>query len=166
MKKILKIVFKILNQNIIIIFKIIIIQKKIQKLIKKNLKNNNEKEELNFNKGNKEEKNTIYNFTPLIQKLESQEDERFTKSRFLKFIKDVNSNKLIINEEKNIIEENPNYKNEIKKEKSEQDININELEELLKDAKKYMDYSREDLAIDILEKILDDSLIKLEKKKL
>ena len=132
---------------------------------KKNLKNNNEKEELNFNKGNKEEKNTIYNFTPLIQKLESQEDERFTKSRFLKFIKDVNSNKLIINEEKNIIEENPNYKNEIKKEKSEQDININELEELLKEAKKYMDYSREDLAIDILEKILDDSLIKLEKNK-
>lgn len=28
-----------------------------------------------------------------------------------------------------------------------------------------MDYSREDLAIDILEKILDDSLIKLEKYK-
>ena len=112
---------------------------------------------------------TEYNFTPLIKKLESQEDERFSKSRFLKFIKDINSKKLIINEEKNIIEENKNYidiiNNKKENEKNIDEIEINELEDLLNEAKKYMDYSREDLAINILEKILDDSLIKLEKNK-
>ena len=60
-------------------------------------------------KNNTENKNdTEYNFIPLIKELESQEDERFAKSRFLKFIKDINSKKLIINKEKNIIEENQN----------------------------------------------------------
>ena len=112
---------------------------------------------------------TEYNFTPLIKKLESQEDERFSKSRFLKFIKDINSKKLIINEEKNIVEENKNYidinNNKKQNEKNIDEIEINELEDLLNQAKKYMDYSREDLAINILEKILDDSLIKLEKNK-
>ena len=112
---------------------------------------------------------TEYNFTPLIKKLESQEDERFSKSRFLKFIKDINSKKLIINEEKNIVEENKNYidinNNKKQNEKNIDEIEINELEDLLNEAKKYMDYSREDLAINILEKILDDSLIKLEKNK-
>ena len=112
--------------------------------------------------------NTEYDFTPLIKKLESQEDERFSKSRFLNFIKDINSNKLIINEEKNIIEENPNYINN-KNNENKNDINNqnekNELEELLNEAKKYMDYSREDLALNILEKIMDDSLIKLDKNK-
>ena len=112
---------------------------------------------------------TEYNFTPLIKKLESQEDERFSKSRFLKFIKDINSKKLIINEEKNIVEENKNYidinNNKKQNEKNIDEIEINELEDLLNEAKKYMDYSREDLAINILEKILDDSLITLEKNK-
>ena len=113
---------------------------------------------------------TEYDFTPLIKKLESQEDERFSKSRFLKFIKDINSKKLIINEEKNIVEENQNYidinnNNKKENEKNIDEIEINELEDLLNEAKKYMDYSREDLAINILEKILDDSLIKLEKNK-
>ena len=112
---------------------------------------------------------TEYNFTPLIKKLESQEDERFSKSRFLKFIKDINSKKLIINEEKNIVEENKNYidinNNKKENENNINEIEINELEDLLNEAKKYMDYSREDLAINILEKILDDSLIKLEKNK-
>ena len=112
---------------------------------------------------------TEYDFTPLIKKLESQEDERFSKSRFLKFIKDINSKKLIINEEKNIVEENKNYidinNNKKQNEKNIDEIEINELEDLLNEAKKYMDYSREDLAINILEKILDDSLIKLEKNK-
>ena len=60
-------------------------------------------------KNNTENKNdTEYNFIPLIKELESQEDERFAKSRFLKFIKDINSKKLIISKEKNIIEENQN----------------------------------------------------------
>ena len=133
---------------------------------KEDKKTNNHSQNITENKINVE-----YNFTPLIKKLESQEDERFAKSRFLKFIKDINSKKLIINEEKNIVEENQNYididKNKSKNE-NENSINqleINELEELLKEAKKYMDYSREDLAMNILEKILDDSLIKLEKNK-
>ena len=133
---------------------------------KEGKKTNNHSQNITENKINAE-----YNFTPLIKKLESQEDERFAKSRFLKFIKDINSKKLIINEEKNIVEENQNYididKNKSKNE-NENSINqleINELEELLKEAKKYMDYSREDLAMNILEKILDDSLIKLEKNK-
>ena len=129
---------------------------------KEDKKTNNNSQNITENKIN-----TEYNFTPLIKKLESQEDERFAKSRFLKFIKDINSTKLLINEEKNIVEENPNYI-DIDKNKNENCINqleINELEELLNEAKKYMDYSREDLALNILEKILDDSLIKLEKNK-
>ena len=136
------------------------------------LKSEYDKENKNYKveiKNNPEKKiNTEYDFTPLIKKLESQEDERFSKSRFLNFIKDINSNKLIINEEKNIIEENPNYINN-KNNENKNDINNqnekNELEELLNEAKKYMDYSREDLALNILEKIMDDSLIKLEKNK-
>ena len=136
------------------------------------LKSENDKENKNYKveiKNNPEKKiNTEYDFTPLIKKLESQEDERFSKSRFLNFIKDINSNKLIINEEKNIIEENPNYINN-KNNENKNDINNqnekNELEELLNEAKKYMDYSREDLALNILEKIMDDSLIKLDKNK-
>ena len=133
---------------------------------KEDKKTNNHSQNITENKINAE-----YNFTPLIKKLESQEDERFAKSRFLKFIKDINSKKLIINEEKNIIEENQNYididknKSKNENEKSINQLEINELEELLKEAKKYMDYSREDLAMNILEKILDDSLIKLEKNK-
>ena len=131
---------------------------------KEDKKTNNHSQNITENKINAE-----YNFTPLIKKLESQEDERFAKSRFLKFIKDINSKKLIINEEKNIVEENQNYididKNKSKNENSINQLEINELEELLKEAKKYMDYSREDLAMNILEKILDDSLIKLEKNK-
>lgn len=136
------------------------------------LKSEYDKENKNYKveiKNNPEKKiNTGYDFTPLIKKLESQEDERFSKSRFLNFIKDINSNKLIINEEKNIIEENPNYINN-KNNENKNDINNqnekNELEELLNEAKKYMDYSREDLALNILEKIMDDSLIKLDKNK-
>ena len=130
------------------------------------LKEEYEKEEkINTQKNNDNNNNDNikkeYDFTPLIKKLESQEDERFQKSRFLKFIKDINSKKLIINEEKNIIEENPNYIKE-----NHDDINnINELEALLKEAKLYMDYSREDLAINILEKIFDNILIKSEKNK-
>ena len=136
------------------------------------LKSEYDKENKNYKveiKNNPEKKiNTEYDFTPLIKKLESQEDERFSKSRFLNFIKDINSNKLIINEEKNIIEENPNYINN-KNNENKNDINNqnekNELEELLNEAKNYMDYSREDLALNILEKIMDDSLIKLDKNK-
>ena len=136
------------------------------------LKSEYDKENKNYKveiKNNPEKKiNTEYDFTPLIKKLESQEDERFSKSRFLNFIKDINSNKLIINEEKNIIEENPNYINN-KNNENKNDINNqnekNELEELLNEAKKYMDYSREDLALNILEKIMDNSLIKLDKNK-
>jgi len=126
------------------------------------------KEEYEKNENNKINDNNAtntYNFSPLIKKLESQEDERFTKSRFLKFIKDINSNKLIINEEKNTLEENQNIINNIEKENSVKESDINELEELLKEAKKYMNYNREDLAINILETIFDNSLIKLEENK-
>ena len=124
-------------------------------------KNINNKNDINNNNN----KNNSYDFTPLIKKLESQKDERFVKSRFLKFIKDINSNKIIINEEKNIIEENKDIIKEIHNEKSIEDLETNELEELLNKAKKYIDYSREDLAINILETIFDNSLIKLEKNK-
>ena len=131
------------------------------------LKEEYEKEEKNININNKNgnsnnKKRNSYDFTPLIKKLESQKDERFAKSRFLKFIKDINSNKIIINEDKNIIEEN---KNIIQNEESIIESNIEQLEELLNQAKKYIDYSREDLAINILETIFDNSLIKLEKNK-
>ena len=140
------------------------------------LKNEYDKEDIK-DKNNSQNKienkidkiDTEYDFTPLIKKLESQEDERFSKSRFLKFIKDINSKKLIINEEKNKVEENKNYidinNNKKQNEKNIDEIEINELEDLLNEAKKYMDFCREDLAINILEKILDDSLIKLEKNK-
>ena len=124
-------------------------------------KNINNKNDINNNNN----KNNSYDFTPLIKKLESQKDERFVKSRFLKFIKDINSNKIIINEEKNIIEENKDIIKEIHNEKSIEDLETNESEELLNKAKKYIDYSREDLAINILETIFDNSLIKLEKNK-
>ena len=128
-----------------------------------------ENEEKNINNkndnNNTNNKNNSYDFTPLIKKLESQKDERFVKSRFLKFIKDINSNKIIINEEKNIIEENKDIIKEIHNEKSIEELETNELEELLNKAKKYIDYSREDLAINILETIFDNSLIKLEKNK-
>ena len=124
-------------------------------------KNINNKNDINNNNN----KNNSYDFTPLIKKLESQKDERFVKSRFLKFIKDINSNKIIINEEKNIIEENKDIIKEIHNEKSIEDLETNELEELLNKANKYIDYSREDLAINILETIFDNSLIKLEKNK-
>ena len=119
----------------------------------------------NINNNNLNEQN----FGPLIKKLESQEDERFKKSRFLQFIKDINSKKLIINEEKNIIEQNVNYinkeneKNKI--ENSEIENEKNELEELLKEAKIYMDYSKEDLAQNILERIFDNSKIRLKENK-
>ena len=48
---------------------------------------------LNENKNINNNKYSINsnNFEPLIKKLESQEDERFKKSRFLQFIKDINS---------------------------------------------------------------------------
>ena len=118
-------------------------------------KNINNKNDINNNNN----KNNSYDFTPLIKKLESQKDERFVKSRFLKFIKDINSNKIIINEEKNIIEENKDIIKEIHNEKSIEDLETNELEELLNKAKKYIDYSREDLAINILETIFDNSII-------
>ena len=124
-------------------------------------KNINNKNDINNNNN----KNNSYDFTPLIKKLESQKDERFVKSRFLKFIKDINSNKIIINEEKNIIEENKDIIKEIHNEKSIEELETNELEELLNKAKKYIDYSREDLAINILETIFDNSLIKSEKNK-
>ena len=113
------------------------------------------------------------NFEPLIKKLESQDDERFKKSRFLKFIKDINANKIIINEEKNIIEKNLNYidnmdsqkfENDNKKDDGEVD-DANELENLLKQVEMYMNYSREDLAQNILEQIFDDSKIKLKENK-
>ena len=130
------------------------------------LKEEYEKDEKNtINKINDNNATNTYNFSPLIKKLESQKDERFAKSRFLKFIKDINSNKLIINEEKNILEENQNVINNIEKENSVKVSDINELEELLKEAKKYMNYNREDLAINILETIFDNSLIKLEENK-
>jgi hypothetical protein len=118
---------------------------------KKNINNNN--------------KNSIYsnNFEPLIKKLESQEDERFKKSRFLQFIKDINSNKLIIDEENNIIKQNPKYKEDDKEENKDgnSENNINEFEELLDQIKTYMNYSREDLAKNLLEQIFNNSKIKL-----
>ena len=129
------------------------------------LKEEYEKEKANESKEVIENKNNIYNFTPLIKKLESQEDERFSKSRFLKFIKDINSKKLIINEEKNIIEENPHLTDDNKNENEILETNINELEELLNEAIKYMNYNREDLALNTLEKISDNILIKKENNK-
>ena len=119
----------------------------------KNINNNNNKNSINSN-----------NFEPLIKKLESQDDERFKKSRFLQFIKDINSNKLIIDEENNIIKQNPNYKEDEKKENKDDNIdenNINEFEELLNQIKTYMNYSREDLAKNLLEQIFNNSKIKL-----
>ena len=104
------------------------------------------------------------NFEPLIKKLESQEDERFKKSRFLQFIKDINSNKLIIDEENNIIKQNPNYNEDEKEENkndNSDDSNINEFEDLLNQIKTYMNYSREDLAKNLLEQIFNNSKIKL-----
>lgn len=103
------------------------------------------------------------NFEPLIKKLESQEDERFKKSKFLQFIKDINSNKLIIDEENNIIKQNPKYKEDDKEENKDNNINekINEFEELLDQIKTYMNYSREDLAKNLLEQIFNNSKIKL-----
>ena len=104
------------------------------------------------------------NFEPLIKKLESQEDERFKKSRFLQFIKDINSNKLIIDEENNIIKQNPNYNEDEKEENkndNNDDSNINEFEDLLNQIKIYMNYSREDLAKNLLEQIFNNSKIKL-----
>ena len=119
----------------------------------KNINNNNNKNGINSN-----------NFEPLIKKLESQDDERFKKSRFLQFIKDINSNKLIIDEENNIIKQNPNYKEDVEEENKDDNIdenNINEFEELLNQIKTYMNYSREDLAKNLLEQIFNNSKIKL-----
>ena len=125
-------------------------------------KENKIKEKINSIKNDNKIKK--YNFEPLIKKLESQEDERFKKSRFLQFIKDINSNKLIINEEKNIIEKNEFYKNEEDNEIKEENEK-NELEDLLNKVKLYMNYSREDLAKNILEQIFDNSKIKLKENK-
>ena len=128
-------------------------------------KENMTKEKQNITKNNNKIKK--YNFEPLIKKLESQEDERFKKSRFLQFIKDINSNKLIINDEKNIIEKNPNYKNDEIDENNfnNDDKEINELEDLLNKVKLHMDNSREDLAKSILEQIFDNSKIKMKENK-
>ena len=128
-------------------------------------KENMTKEKQNITKNNNKIKK--YNFEPLIKKLESQEDERFKKSRFLQFIKDINSNKLIINDEKNIIEKNPNYKNDEIDENNfnNDDKEINELEDLLNKVKLHMDNSREDLAKNILEQIFDNSKIKMKENK-
>ena len=121
---------------------------------------------LNENKNINNNKYSINsnNFEPLIKKLESQEDERFKKSRFLQFIKDINSNKLIIDEENNIIKQNPNYNEDEKEENkndNSDDSNINEFEDLLNQIKTYMNYSREDLAKNLLEQIFNNSKIKL-----
>lgn len=121
---------------------------------------------LNENKNINNNKYSINsnNFEPLIKKLESQEDERFKKSRFLQFIKDINSNKLIIDEENNIIKQNPNYNEDEKEENkndNNDDSNINEFEDLLNQIKTYMNYSREDLAKNLLEQIFNNSKIKL-----
>ena len=130
-------------------------------------KENKEPEENNkiSNENNNDNKYSRYsnNFEPLIKKLESQEDERFKKSRFLQFIKDINSNKLIIDEENNIIKQNPKYKEDDKEENKNGNIenNVNEFEELLNQIKTYMNYSREDLAKDLLEQIFNNSKIKL-----
>ena len=122
-------------------------------------KNNNEKEK-KLTLKNESRKNNTNNYEPLIKKLESMNDDRFKQSRFLKFIKDINCNKLIINEEKNIIEQNKNY---INNEKDNEDLILekNNLEELINEAKKYMNYNREDLAQNTLEKIFDNTKIKL-----
>ena len=137
------------------------------KELSKNYSKNKEKDpKLDFNQNqlkNQYSKITHNNYEPLIKKLESIDDERFKKSRFLQFIKDINSNKLIINEEKNIIENNANYINDEQIEENIKDKN--ELEELLKEAKKYMNYSREDLAKNILETIFDNSNIKIKENK-
>jgi len=134
-------------------------------LEKENKETERNNEILNENKNN----NNNYsinsnNFEPLIKKLESQEDERFKKSRFLQFIKDINSNKLIIDEEKNIIKQNPNFIVDDKEENKDGDSienNINDFEELLNQIKTYMNYSREDLAKDLLEQIFSNPNIKL-----
>ena len=136
----------------------------------KNIINDNDNDNKNKIKNNLNN----HNFEPLIKKLESQNDERFKKSRFLQFIKDINSNKLIINEEKNIIEQNVNYisNNENKDNNVNDNNNIdnnekdkNEFEDLLNQVKTYMNYSREDLAKNILETIFDNSKIKLKENK-
>ena len=127
-----------------------------KELSKENMQKNKNNIEKNINKQNKN------NFEPLIKKLESQEDERFKNSRFLQFIKDINSNKLIINEEKNIIEQNNNKNEDDNKEKENDE---NELEVLLNEAEMYMNYSREDLAQNILERIFDNAKIKLKENK-
>ena len=118
--------------------------------------------ELSLEASDKKQQSKTQNLEPLIEKMESIDSPRFKNSRFLKFIKDINSNKININEEKNIIEQNENLKNE--------DLNDdeNEIENLLNKAKKYMEYSREDLAKNILEEqILSSYLIlKEENKKL
>ena len=130
-------------------------------------KENKEPEENNkiSNENNSNNKYSRYsnNFEPLIKKLESQEDERFKKSRFLQFIKDINSNKLIIDEENNIIKQSPKYNEDDKEENKDGNIenNVNEFEELLNQIKTYMNYSREDLAKDLLEQIFNNSKIKL-----
>lgn len=131
------------------------------------LKNEEEKEKEPEEKGKEAEKNTIvdnsnnnrYDFTPLIETLESQDDPRFKQSRFLKLIKDINTNKIRVNEENNILEENTAENT------NNPDTSNNELEELLNQAEKYINYSREDLATNILELILDNILIKLPKNK-
>ena len=130
------------------------------KELSKNYSQNKEKEPKLKNQNSKINHK---NYEPLIKKLESVEDERFKQSRFLQFIKDINSNKLIINEEKNIIENNVNYINDEQNEEIIKDKN--ELEELLNEAKKYMNYSREDLAKNILETIFDNSNIKNKENK-
>ena len=125
---------------------------------------NNEILNENKNINNNKYRINSNNFEPLIKKLESQEDERFKKSRFLQFIKDINSNKLIIDEENNIIKQNPNYNEDEKEENkndSNDDSNINEFEDLLNQIKTYMNYSREDLAKNLLEQIFNNSKIKL-----
>ena len=114
-----------------------------------------EKEEEQKIKESKKEKSTnnkSTNLQPLINKLESQDDPRFKQSRFLKFIKDINSQKIKINQEKNIIEENTNYKND----QNDFEDNTNTLNDLLNKVKMYIDYNREDLARDILDQIFDN----------
>ena len=144
------------------------ISKRTHSLLLELEKENKEPEENNkiLNESNNiNNKYSIYSniFEPLIKKLESQEDERFKKSRFLQFIKDINSNKLIIDEENNIIKQNPKYKEDDKEENKDSNIenNVNEFEELLNQIKTYMNYSREDLAKDLLEQIFNNSKIKL-----
>ena len=125
--------------------------------------NNNQKKENEPKLKNPDCKINKNNYAPLIRKLESMDDQRFKESRFLKFIKNINSNKLIINEEKNIIEQNIDYMDNESINNNNQEIN--ELEELLNEAKKYMNYSRDDLAKNILEKIFDNLKIKSKENK-